>query len=194
MLLALATHSREVSSVVPEALTAGLLWVILLFTAATGLGRAFVLEEERGTALALRLTARATAVWAGKFAANALLLLALTAMTSPVLLWLLGASAANPALLFCVLVLGDLGIAAVFTTTSALVAQATTKGGLLAVLAFPVLTPLFLSGVHGTRAALGVGNEAGSFAMGAGDLQVLASYTIIAVTASLMLIDFVWND
>ena len=47
-----------------------LLWILLLFTAATGLGRGFVQETERGTALALRLHARATAVWVGKFAFN----------------------------------------------------------------------------------------------------------------------------
>jgi ABC-type transport system involved in cytochrome c biogenesis, permease component len=173
---------------------AALLWVLVFFTAATGLGRAYVLEEERGTALALRLTARATAVWAGKFAANGLLLLALAALSAPVLLSLLKVNAANLVLLACVLTLGCVGIAAVFTMTSALVAQSSAKGGLLAALSFPVLVPLLVAAVHGTNAALGVGNESGAFAAGAGDVQLLGSYAVVAVTASLMLIDFVWNE
>jgi heme exporter protein B len=177
--------------------TSGLVWVVLLFTAATGLGRAFVQEEERGTALALRLTARATAVWAGKFAANAVLLLGLAALATPMLLAMLNAPVMNTALLICVLGLGSIGIAAVFTTTGALVAQSSSQGGLLAALSFPVLSLLLLAAVHGTNAALGVGAKPGEpvpFWVGAGDLRVLFSYDVIAITASLMLFDFLWDD
>ena len=177
----------------PE-IAAGLLWVLTLFTAATGLGRVFVQEEERGTALALRLSAPGTVVWAGKFAANALLLLLLSALSTPLLLLILQAKVANLALLICVVLLGAVGTAATFTTMAALVALSSAKGGLLAALAFPVMVPLFLAAVHGTKAALGVGNDAGAFAAGAGDVQVLLSYATISVTASLMLFDFVWGD
>ncbi len=177
----------------PE-VAAGLLWVLTLFTAATGLGRAFVQEEERGTALALRLSAPGTAVWAGKFGANVVLLLALSALSTPLLLMILAVKVMNPSLLACVCILGVLGTAATFTMTSALVALSSAKGGLLPALSFPVLVPLFLAAVHGTKAALGVGNEAGAFAPGAGDAQVLLSYAVISITASLMLFDFVWSD
>ena len=181
-------------SVATPETAAGLLWVLMLFTAATGLGRVFVAEEERGTALALRLSAPGTAVWAGKFAANALLLLLLSAASTPLLLMILQVKVANPALLFCVSLIGVVGTAATFTTMAALVALSSARGGLLAALSFPVLVPLFLAAVHGTKAALGVGNEAGAFAAGAGDVQVLASYAVISVTASLLLFDFVWAD
>ncbi len=179
---------------VPGAVAGAMLWVLLLFTAATGLGRSFVVEEERGTALALRLTARATAVWAGKFAANAALLLALTALSAPTLLFMFGIPIANSALLSCVLVLGAIGMAAVFTMTSALVAQSSSKGGLLAVLSFPLLVPLLTAGVHGTLSALSDYNPNGLFSVGLGDVQILISYATIAITISLMLFDFVWND
>lgn len=177
----------------PE-VAAALLWVLTLFTAATGLGRVFVQEEERGTALALRLSAPGTAVWAGKFAANAVLLAVLAALSTPLLLMILAVNVANPSLLFCVSILGVLGTAATFTMMAALVALSSAKGGLLAALSFPVLVPLFIAAVHGTKAALGVGLPYGSFALGVGDLQVLLSYTVISVTASIMLFDFVWGD
>ncbi|MBC8101892.1 MAG: heme exporter protein CcmB [Cytophagales bacterium] len=199
VLIALSLRDKTgivVDSDARPSVAAALLWVILFFTAATGLGRAFVQEEERGTALALRLMARGTAVWTGKFAANASLLLGLAALTTPILIGILETpvKSMNLWLLVCVLSLGCVGIAAVFTMTSALVAQASVKGGLLAALSFPILVPLLLAGVHGTKAALGVGNPQGFFAPGTGDLQVLVSYAIVAVTTSLMLFDFVWND
>jgi heme exporter protein B len=178
-------------------LAAALLWVVLLFTAATGLGRAFVHEEERGTSLALRMTARASVVWTGKFVANATLLLGLAALAAPILIGILEVplgDSENPGLLVCVVSLGAIGVAAVFTMTSALVAQASAKGGLLAALSFPVLVPLLLAGVHGTKAALGVGNPSGQFGPGGGDVQLLFSYAVVAVTASLLLFGYVWDD
>jgi heme exporter protein B len=62
-LIALALRG---GGVVGRETAAALLWIVIFFTAATGLGRAFVQEEERGTAMALRLAARPTAVWFGK--------------------------------------------------------------------------------------------------------------------------------
>jgi heme exporter protein B len=118
----------------------------------------------------------------------------LTAVAAPVLLAMLGVTVVNSALFACVLIWGVLGLAGVMTLTGALVAQATARSGLLAALSFPVLVPLLLAGVHGVEAALGVGNQSGSFAAGAPDIRVLASFTVITVTASLMLFDFVWND
>src|SRR5436309_789470 len=53
----------------PEAL-AGCLWSVLLFAALVGLPRAFVKEEESGTALQLRLSAPPDAVLWGKAAFN----------------------------------------------------------------------------------------------------------------------------
>ena len=199
-LIGLSFHVQGGAGVIDAPVVAALLWMLTLFTAATGLGRVWVQEEERGTALALRLSARATVVWSGKFGANLLLLWGLTALAAPILLGLgdsANAARANHALLFCVLTVGDIGVAAVFTTTGALVAQASAKGGLLAALSFPLLMPLLLAGVHGTLAALGAGVPAGKaipFAPGAGDLQVLASFAVVATVASLLLIDFVWND
>ncbi len=192
-LIGLAFQGRRVDSDG----AAALLWVLLLFTAATGLGRGFVQEAERGTALALRLHARATAVWAGKFAFNAALLLALAALATPLLLGALSVDTgkANFGALACVLGLGSVGVAAVFTTTSALVAQSNGRSGaLLAALSFPVLVPALFMGVGGTKAALGVSFTMSAWNAAAGYATVLGSYGAIAITASLVLFDYVWND
>jgi heme exporter protein B len=176
---------------------AAVLWVLLLFTAATGLGRGFVQEAERGTDLALRLHARASAVWAGKFAFNVALLLALGALATPLLFGALSADTekASFSALACVLGIGSLGVAAVFTTTSALVAQTGARGGaLLAALSFPVLVPALFTGVGGTKAALGVISKMTPWAAASGYISVLACYGAVAIAASLLLFDYVWND
>lgn len=196
-LIGLGLRGAALTLEAKQSVAGALLWVLLFFTAATGLGRTFVQETERGTATALRLSARATTVWAGKWAANSVLLLALSVIAAPVLLAILEvrASSVNAGLLACVVVLGGIGLSAVMTLTAALVAQASAKSGLLAALSFPLLAPLFLAGVDGAKTALGWQNPALAWTPAAwGDLQVLGSYAVVAVTAALLLFDFVWND
>jgi heme exporter protein B len=195
VLLGLGLKQAKLDRLTPGALV----WVLALFTAATGLGRAFVQEAERGTSLALRLHASPNAVWLGKFAFNAVLLLALNLLTAPVLFSLLELDMAsvNVGILCCVLGMGTLAIAAVFTTMAALVAQTTARGGLLAALAFPLLVPAFQAGLNGTKAALGIGLEgvkSSVWQVAGADIAMLSLYTAAAVVLSLWLFDFIWND
>jgi heme exporter protein B len=196
-LLLLGLSLREAKVSMGGEVQGGLIWVLALFTAATGLGRAFVQESERGTALALRLHARPTDVWLGKFAFNTILLLVLNAVMAPVLFSMLPIRQVNVGVLACVLGMGTVAIAAVFTMMSALVAQTTARGGLLAALAFPVLVPAFQAGLNGTKAALGIGMEMltkSAWQVASADLMTLGIYTGAALTLSLWLFEFVWND
>jgi heme exporter protein B len=195
VLLGLGLKQAKLDRLTPGALV----WVLALFTAATGLGRAFIQEAERGTALALRLYGSSNAVWLGKFAFNAVLLLVLNLLTAPVLFSLLEIelTSMNVGMLCCVLGVGTLAIAAVFTTMAALVAQTTARGGLLAALAFPLLVPAFQAGLNGTKAALGIGFEQTkltAWQVAGADIAVLSLYTAAAVMLSLWLFDFIWND
>ena len=192
-LLGLGLKEASVDRLTPGALV----WVLALFTAATGLGRAFVQEAERGTDLALRLHVNPTDLWLGKFAFNAVLLLTLNALTAPVLFSMLQIASVNVGILSCVLAMGTLAIAAVFTTMAALVAQTKARGGLLAALAFPLLVPAFQVGLNGTKAAMGIGlvdTGKSAWQVAAGDMMMLALYTGVAITLSLWLFDFIWND
>ena len=89
-----------------ERVCSALLWVLLFFSAATGLPRAFVREEESGTALALRLVAPATAVLAGKTLFNFVLFAAIAAVTAPAFALLLGWRIGSLGAFAAVLVLG----------------------------------------------------------------------------------------
>jgi len=171
---------------------AALLWTVILFAAAVGLGRAFISEEERGTILLLQLHVQPGAVYSGKLLVNFVLLLALNLVTVGAFVVLLGVEIAWPGLLVLVLRLGSIGLAGATTLLSALIARAAGgRGALLPVLLFPVLVPLLLSAVEATRSALLVA-EGWTVAVDA--LLTLLGYGGAVITAAALLFEYIWLD
>ncbi len=163
-----------------------LLWLILLFSVAAGLPRAFVLEEESQTATALRLAATPSALFCGKLLYCLTLVAALELLVTPVYVTLMSIDVANPGLLVTALAAGGYGLAVGSTLVAAIIAQARTKSTLFSVLSFPVLLPLLLLVVELTRTAV-AGGEA-SVA-----LPQLILYDASVSVAGLMLFPVVWN-
>ncbi|MDX1530337.1 MAG: heme exporter protein CcmB [Rhodothermales bacterium] len=179
------------TGVSPE-VAAALLWTVIVFAAAVGLGRAFVAEEERGTVLLLRMHLRGSMVYGGKLLFNVLLVGVMNALAAVGFVVVLGLSVAAPGLLALTLVLGALGLAGATTLLSALIARTSSRGPLLAVLAFPLLVPLLLSAVRVTRRALLP--PLAPWAASVDDLVALGAYAGAVITASVLLFDYVWND
>jgi heme exporter protein B len=171
---------------------AALLWLVILFAAAVGLGRAFVLEAERGTVLLLQLALRPSAVYAGKLLYNAALTLGLNAAAALGLVGLLAPPVHAPGLLAATLALGAVGLAGATTLLAAVLARAAGAGPLLAVLAFPVLVPLLFSGVSLTRLAFSP--VADPWAAGREDLLLLVGFGGMTITASALLFEYVWRE
>lgn len=172
---------------------AALLWVILLFASMSGLSRTFVREEEAGTSGALRLAAPATAVYAGKLLFNLVLMLAVEAVGVPLFLVALSPASVNLPLLYGVLILGGMGLAAAATFVAALISQASSgKSALFFVVAFPILMPLLLMAVQVT---VGAFDTLPFFHVRAvNDLKLLAGYGIVVTTASFLLFNLVWHE
>ena len=118
-------------------IAAALLWIVVVFAAAVGLGRAFVAEEERGTSLLLQLHLRPSQVFAGKLAFNAALMTGVVLLAGLGFRILVPVPLGAPGVLLAALVLGATGIASATTLLSALVARARASGPLLPVLAVP---------------------------------------------------------
>ena len=175
---------------VGERVQAALLWVVILFAAGLGLGRAFVAEEEGGTVLLLQLNTRPSAVYAGKLLFNVLLMLALNLVAVAAFLLLLGVGVQAPALLAVALLLGALGLAGATTLLAALIARTARTGPLLPVLLFPLLAPLLLSAVNATRKAI-LGT---TWAAASEELLTLVGFAGVTITASVLLFDYVWMD
>jgi heme exporter protein B len=174
----------------PEArdrVSSALLWIILFFCAATGLPRAFVREEETGTAYALRKVVSSALTLAGKTLFNYILFLAITAVTVPAFAILLEWRVNSPGAFVAVLVLGGYGLAVVSTFLAALVARASQKNVLFVVISFPLLLPLLLSAITASI-------EAASGSVPATPLRVIVAYDGAATCAAYLLAGAAWED
>lgn len=170
----------------PEAL-GGLLWVTLFFAALLGLPRAFVKEEESGTASLLRLHFSSDAVLWGKVLGQ-LALLAVTQLAAvPLFVLLLGAQLESWGLLLLAVILGDVGLAVASSLLGAMAAQARSKGALFSALAVPLMLPLLASLSIATGAAFGARIDA------VPALQVVAAFDLVLLAAAWMTFDFVWS-
>lgn len=169
---------------------ASLFWIVIFFSAMSGLAQVFIKEEESKTSSLLKLVATSEIVFTGKLLYNLILLFFLEIITVPLFIILLGFSINNFWLFFCVLVLGSLGLVCATTIIAAIVAKANVKGALFAVLSFPILMPLLVTLIDGTNLA----SEGALFSQGLGDLQVLLSYAVVMFVVSFLLFDFVWEE
>ncbi|MEO6326658.1 MAG: heme exporter protein CcmB [Thermoanaerobaculia bacterium] len=167
-----------------------LLWIVLFFSAMTGLARAFVKEEEVGTADALRLTAQPAAILLGKLMANFVLLTAVTAFVVPLFLGMMSFEIKNVWLFLVLLLFGIFGLASASTFVAAIVAKASAKGTLFAVLATPLLLPPLVAAVSGTQIAA----THAEFSAGFDLLRLLLSYDGVVTTAAFLLFDTVFRE
>lgn len=170
---------------------AGLLWIVVFFSASIGLARSFVSEEEAGTSLILRMNVRGSMVYTGKLAFTYLLLLAVDLVATLSFAILLELDVERAGLLALVLAIGSLGLAGATTLLSAIIARAANRGPLLPVLAFPTLFPLLMTVVPASVAALEGG---GGWAAAAGDIRVMVAFAGTVITGSVLLFDYIWED
>ena len=170
---------------------AALLWVVMLFAASVGLGRAFTAEVETGTDWLLRGHVPALAVYGGKLLFTLALTFVLGGVSSGALLLVLGVGVDHAGLLALTVALGGVGLAGAVTLLSAIIARAQGGGALLPVLLFPLLVPLLLSAVRLTRAAL----DGGDGWRGATDgLVTLGAFAVVVVAAAVLLFEYVWDE
>jgi len=176
---------------ISEYLTGGLLWVVIFFSAMSGLSRAFVSEEERGTTLTLQLIASPSNIFSGKLIFN-ILLVFLMNLVITFLFFILFESFVikNPALFWMAFLLGNVGIAVSSTIIAAIISKANSKGTLYPVLSFPILLPLILTLLELTKFAIDGDTISDSYV----ELFVLVSYDVIMLTASYLLFEFIWKE
>ena len=74
---------------------AAFLWIVLFFSAMSGLGRVFIKEEDANTVHALRLAASPSVVYVGKLAFNTALLFLLAVIVVPLFTVLMGLQVLN---------------------------------------------------------------------------------------------------
>ncbi len=186
-LLAYATAEEPLD----KPIVAGVIWILMFFTAMSGLGRGFMSEEERGTSLYLRLSAPTSSVYWGKLAGN--LVFSLLSNLALILLFLILmplVHVGSIGLLLLTVVLGSCGLATVVTITSAIVAKAGSRNALLPVLSFPLLLPLVMPGIQATLYALAGLELADAW----GDVSVMIAHTGIVAVVSWLVFGVLWEE
>jgi heme exporter protein B len=170
---------------------AGMLWVVIFFSAMSGMSRSFVSEEERGTVMTLHLIATPASVYFGKLVFNLVLLLSMNIITVILYLLVIPNFIVQSFSIFIVtLILGTLGLASAATIIAAIIAKSNTKGTLYPVLSFPILLPLLLTVISATKMAI----EGMVFSAAIGEFRILISYTVVIIAVSYLLFDYVWKD
>lgn len=176
---------------ITQSLTAGLFWVVIFFSAMSGLSRAFVSEEERGTSLTLQLLAAPSTIFSGKLLFNMVLVFCMNIVITILYSALFDGFAVRNLTLFIVsFFFGNAGLAIASTIIAAIISKAGAKGTLYPVLSFPILLPLILTSVQLTLMAF----EGASFSDAKFELSIIICYDVIMLTASYLLFDFVWKD
>jgi heme exporter protein B len=175
-------------------LAAGVLWVTLLLAAVIGVTRLFAAEREQGGIDALLLApVDRTALFVAKASALFLFLVAVEIVAVPAFGLLLlgpGLGGALPELPL-ILVLGDLGIAAVGALVAALAAETRARELIVPLLLLPLLVPLLISCAQATEPLLRP--EQGPEDLGRW-LGLLTLYDVVFVLVSIAVFDFLLED
>lgn len=179
------------SEKISEYLAGGLFWVVIFFSAMSGLARAFVSEEERGTTLTLQLIASPETIFTGKLLFNLLLVSAINVVIAIIYSALFDSFVVKSVGVFITaFFLGNSGIGVASTLIAAIIAKANSKGTLYPVLSFPILLPLILTLIDVTKSCMDGTNFEESFV----PIAVLLCYNIIMIATSYLLFDFIWKD
>jgi heme exporter protein B len=177
-------------SVSDTRLQSALLWIIIFFSAMVGLSRAFVKEEDRGTMNTLRLACDPAQVFIGKSLVNLLLLAVVMAVVTPFFVILLNVTLRHVGWFALVMLFAGVGLSAVCTLLSAVVAQARARGALFAALVFPIMFPMMMVAVKATESAL---LEPSPWA-GGNQLVFLACYAVASAVGGAFLFEFVFSE
>lgn len=169
-------------------LQAALLWVVLFFSAMTGIDRLFADEEMAGTMLVLRLYAPAQVVLFGKMLYAFFLLLVLAVFVAVLFLAFLDVRVEGELAFLGVLFLGVMGLAGGGTFVSALSAGSRVKSGLFPVLMLPVMLPVLLPAIAATTEAFRGGGVA------LPDIGSMAFYDGLLILGASVLFDYFWYE
>ena len=171
-------------TIVDEKFLSALLWVVIFFAAGAGLSGTFDDEAQAGTLPTLKLYGDAQAILFGKMSVALLSLTALTTFILPIFCVLFDVRVEKIFLLVATVALGLIGLAAAGTLTAALTTSAKVKGGLFAILLFPVTLPVFLPAIRLTELALTVAP------VDSGLLVMMSAFDAILILAASILYDY----
>ncbi len=154
LVLVIFNFAFDLEGEMAEVAGPGVLWVAIALAGMMGLGYVFAKEREQGGLQGLLLTpVDRSAIFLGKATGALLLTFALELFLLPVFALFANVSLLSPGLIV-VVILGTIGFVTVGTLFSAMAVTSRSRELLLPLLLLPVVTPVLLAAVEGTRFAL----------------------------------------
>lgn len=172
----------------------GVIWVTLLLAALLGINRLYVAERDQGGFVGMRLAPiDLTALWLAKAVALFVYLVALELVALPAFDLLLlgpGLDGALPELL-PILLLANVGLAAVGALVAALAIETRARELIVALLLLPLLVPVIIAAAQATEPLLTGGQSPDDLAKWLG---FLALYDVVFVLVSVGVFDFLFDE
>jgi heme exporter protein B len=166
-----------------------LFWIIILFSAINTVSKSFLAHSE-GYFLYLYTLASAESVFLAKCIYNSLLLIFTGGIGFGVYSVVMGNPVADILQYLIIFTLASIGLAATLSLVSGIAAKANNNVTLMAVLSFPVILPLLLMAIQGSKVAMeGLGWDALMK-----PLLVIAAIDAIVITVALLLFPFLWRS
>ena len=175
----------------PPDTLASLLWIILFFSAFSGLSHVFIREEESNTAIALRLTSEANAVLWGKLLFNTLLTFVIIIIIAPLYFIILNAPIVQPGKLALSLLTGGIGLSVSATIIAVIIARSHGKPALFGAIGFPILLPMLFIAVDATRLTF---QSYSNINVLNRDILGLASFDVLMIVTAGLLFPYVWES
>jgi heme exporter protein B len=188
----LFNFSIDTTTVRPQDVAAGLVWMTLVFGGLLGVGRTFHIEAQDGAMQGI-LTSPVPkdAVYLAKVIANFVLLFTVSLLVLGVFALFFGMDVGtNLGWVVLVLGLGSLGFVALATLFAAISTGTSMGETLLPILVFPLLVPMVVFGV-GSMSRLIAGRP---FSEVEGNVRMLGAFALGAVAVGAVLFRFVVED
>jgi heme exporter protein B len=180
----------ELDKAARDSVTAGVVWVTLIFAGTLGLNRSLAQEQDRGSLEGLLLTpVDRSAIYFGKVVGNLLFMTVIEAIILPLFNLLFGAPLLHWGVALTT-ALGTLGYAAVGTLLAAMAVRTRAREVMLPVLLLPVVVPVLLAGVKATSGFL----QAIPLDEITPWLNLLAGYDVLFIAVAILVFDYVVEE
>ncbi len=136
------------------AIHAIIFWIILFFSAMSGLAHIFIREEEESTSLFLSLHYPAEDIYLSKLLFNMIFFIMIATVVTALYLFFLQLMPVYIALFILTVLSGSIAIASVTTILGAMVSKAGSGSSLFTVISFPVLLPVLWTAINQTAVSI----------------------------------------
>jgi len=164
-------------------------WIILFFSAMSGLAHIFIREEEEKNSLFLSLYYTPEEIYISKLIFNIVLFLSISVIVTLLYLFFLQLIPVYKFLFFITIASGSIAIASVTTILGAMVSRAGSGSSLFTVISFPVILPVLWTAVSITAVSID----------GAGvpeyrNIIFLLAFSGVIVSVSYLSFKFIWTE